>query len=88
MSRVKKPIVYYLDRGTPEPVRSALLDGARWWAGAFEKAGFKDAYRVEMLPEGADPMDIRYNTIMWVHRATRGWSYGNAITDPRTGEIY
>ncbi|TXI94544.1 MAG: DUF5117 domain-containing protein [Burkholderiaceae bacterium] len=87
VSRVKKPIVYYLDRGTPEPVRSALLDGARWWASAFEKAGFKDAYRVEMLPEGADPMDIRYNTIMWVHRATRGWSYGNAITDPRTGEI-
>lgn len=87
VSTVKKPIVYYLDRGTPEPVRSALLDGARWWSSAFEKAGFKDAYRVEMLPEGVDPMDIRYNTIMWVHRATRGWSYGNAITDPRTGEI-
>ncbi len=87
VSSVKKPIVYYLDRGTPEPVRSALLDGARWWSSAFEKAGYKDAFRVEMLPEGADPMDIRYNTIMWVHRATRGWSYGNAITDPRTGEI-
>ncbi len=87
LSPVKKPIVYYLDRGTPEPVRSALLDGARWWSSAFEKAGFKDAYRVELLPEGVDPMDVRYNTIMWVHRATRGWSYGNAITDPRTGEI-
>jgi hypothetical protein len=87
LSPVKKPIVYYLDRGAPEPVRSALLDGARWWSSAFEKAGFKDAYRVELLPEGADPMDIRYNTIMWVHRATRGWSYGNAVSDPRTGEI-
>lgn len=87
VSAVKKPIVYYLDRGTPEPVRSALLDGARWWSSAFERAGFKDAYRVELLPEGVDPMDVRYNTIMWVHRATRGWSYGNAITDPRTGEI-
>lgn len=86
-SHVKKPIVYYLDRGAPEPVRSALLDGARWWSTAFEKAGFKDAYKVELLPEGVDPMDIRYNTIMWVHRATRGWSYGNAVSDPRTGEI-
>ena len=87
VSTVKKPIIYYLDRGTPEPVRSALLDGARWWSSAFEKAGFKDAYKVEMLPEGVDPMDVRYNTIMWVHRATRGWSYGNSIVDPRTGEI-
>lgn len=87
VSPVKKPIIFYLDRGTPEPVRSALLEGARWWATAFEKAGFKDAYRVEMLPEGVDPMDVRYNTIQWVHRATRGWSYGNAINDPRTGEI-
>lgn len=87
VSAVKKPIVYYLDRGTPEPVRSALLDGARWWATAFEKAGFKDAYRVEMLPEGVDPMDARYNVIQWVHRATRGWSYGAPIADPRTGEI-
>ncbi len=87
LSTVKKPIVYYLDRGTPEPVRSALLDGARWWSSAFEKAGFKDAFRVELLPEGADAMDIRYNIINWVHRATRGWSYGNAVIDPRTGEI-
>ncbi|HEY1152022.1 MAG TPA: zinc-dependent metalloprotease, partial [Pseudoduganella sp.] len=87
LSPVRKPIVYYLDRGAPEPVRSALIDGARWWAAAFEKAGFKDAFRVELLPEGADPMDVRYNVITWVHRATRGWSYGNAITDPRTGQI-
>jgi hypothetical protein len=86
-SSVKKPIVYYVDRGAPEPVRSALLDGARWWASAFEKAGFKDAYRVELLPEGADAMDVRYNVITWTHRATRGWSYGNALADPRTGQI-
>ena len=84
---VDEPIVYYLDPGTPEPVRSALLDGARWWAEAFEAAGFRDAYRVEMLPADADPMDVRYNTIQWVHRRTRGWSYGMTVTDPRTGEI-
>ena len=82
-----EPIVYYLDPGTPEPVRSALLDGARWWADAFRAAGFRDGYRVEMLPEGADMQDTRYNTIQWVHRATRGWSYGYSVTDPRTGEI-
>ena len=87
VSEAVEPIVYYLDRGAPEPVRSALLDGARWWAQAFEAAGYKDAYRVEMLPEGADPMDVRYNVIQWVHRSTRGWSYGSSILDPRTGEI-
>ncbi|MRW91969.1 DUF5117 domain-containing protein [Duganella sp. FT80W] len=87
VSSVKKPIVYYVDRGAPEPVRSALIAGASWWASAFEKAGFKDAYRVELLPEGVDAQDIRYNVITWVHRATRGWSYGNAVADPRTGQI-
>jgi hypothetical protein len=86
-STVKKPIVFYVDRGAPEPVRSALIEGAGWWASAFEKAGFKDAYRVELLPAGVDPMDARYNVIHWVHRATRGWSYGMATVDPRTGEI-
>jgi len=81
------PIVYYLDPGTPEPVRGALLDGARWWKDAFRAAGFEDAYRVEVLPDSADPMDVRYNVIQWVHRRTRGWSYGASVTDPRTGEI-
>ncbi|MEM7687977.1 MAG: zinc-dependent metalloprotease [Pseudomonadota bacterium] len=86
-SRVKKPIVFYLDRNTPEPIRSAVLEGAGWWADAFDAAGFIDAYRVEMLPEGADPLDVRYNMINWVDRATRGWAYGQQIVDPRTGEI-
>lgn len=87
ISDVIEPIVYYLDPGTPEPVRSALLDGAKWWTAAFEAAGFSNAYRVELLPEGADPLDMRYNTIQWVHRSTRGWSYGASIVDPRSGEI-
>jgi hypothetical protein len=82
-----EPITYYLDRGAPEPIRAALLEGARWWNAAFEAAGYRNAFRVELLPEDADPMDIRYNVINWVHRATRGWSYGAAVTDPRTGEI-
>ena len=82
-----KPIVYYVDRGTPEPVRTALVEGARWWSQAFEAAGFRDGFRVEVMPEGADPMDVRYNVIQWVHRSTRGWSYGSSVSDPRTGEI-
>lgn len=86
-SAVVEPIVYYLDPATPEPIRGALLEGARWWSAAFEAAGFLDAFRVELLPADADPLDVRYNVIQWVHRATRGWSYGGGITDPRTGEI-
>src|SRR5216683_2190986 len=82
-----KPIVYYVDRGAPEPVRSALIEGAGWWNQAFEAAGYRNAFRVELMPAGADPMDVRYNVIQWVHRSTRGWSYGNTLTDPRTGEI-
>lgn len=87
LSPVKKPIVYYLDRGAPEPVRSALLEGGRWWADAFEAAGFQDAFKVEVLPETAHPLDIRYNVIQWIHRSTRGYSVGGSIIDPRTGEI-
>jgi hypothetical protein len=87
VSEAVEPIVYYLDPGVPEPVRSALLEGARWWNQAFEAAGYKDAFRVEMLPEDADPLDVRYNVIQWVHRSTRGWSYGSTVSDPRTGEI-
>jgi len=86
-SGVRKPIVYYLDPGTPEPVRSALLEGAGWWRAAFEAAGFKDAFRVEMRPADVHPLDARYNVINWVHRSTRGWSTGGSIADPRTGEI-
>ncbi len=87
MSEPVEPIVYYLDPGTPEPIRGALLDGARWWNEAFEAAGYKDAFRVEILPDSAHPMDVRYNMINWVHRSTRGWSYGTSVVDPRTGEI-
>lgn len=82
-----KPIVYYVDPGVPEPVRTALVDGTRWWNQAFEAAGFIDAFRVEVLPAGVDPDDIRYNMIHWTHRKTRGYSYGGSVTDPRTGEI-
>ena len=87
LSEAVEPIVYYVDRGAPEPIRSALVEGASWWNQAFEAAGYKDAFRVELLPADADPMDVRHNLIQWVHRPVRGWSYGGTISDPRTGEI-
>jgi hypothetical protein len=87
MSDAVKPIQYWVDPGAPEDVRKALIEGASWWNQAFEAAGFRNAFQVAVLPEGADPMDIRYNMIDWVHRSTRGWSMGGTVADPRTGEI-
>ncbi|MEE2773213.1 MAG: zinc-dependent metalloprotease [Bacteroidota bacterium] len=87
ISEPVEPIIYYLDPGTPEPVKSALMEGASWWNQAYESIGYKDAFQVKVLPEGADPLDVRYNVIQWVHRSTRGWSYGASVVDPRTGEI-
>lgn len=87
MSEAVEPIIYYMDPGAPEPIRSALMDGMRWWNEAYEAAGYRNAFQVKPLPEDADPMDIRYNLVQWVHRSTRGWSYGGSIYDPRTGEI-
>jgi hypothetical protein len=87
VSEAIEPIVYYLDPGIPEPVMSALKDGALWWDQAFSAIGYKNAFQVKVLPEDADPMDVRYNVIQWVHRATRGWSYGYSVIDPRSGEI-
>lgn len=87
VSEAVQPIVYYVDPGAPEPIRSALVEGASWWNQAFEAAGYRNAFQVKLLPVDVDPMDVRYNVIQWVHRSTRGWSYGNSLTDPRTGEI-
>ncbi len=86
-SEALEPITYYLDNGVPEPVRSALIDGAKWWNQAFEAIGFHKAFQVKILPADVDPLDVRYNVIQWVHRSTRGWSYGASVVDPRIGEI-
>jgi len=87
MSDPVEPIIYYLDKGVPEPVRSALFEGGSWWNEAFESIGYKNAFQIKILPEEADPLDVRYNVVQWVHRSTRGWSYGGSVVDPRTGEI-
>jgi len=86
-SGVREPLVFHIDPGAPERIREALLDGASWWGDAFAAAGFEEGFRVELLPEDAHPLDIRYNVVQWVHRQTRGWSYGGGIIDPRTGEM-
>ena len=86
-SEAKEPIIYYIDPGCPEPIKSALIEGASWWNEAYEAAGFINAFQVKELPSDAHPLDVRYNVIQWVHRSTRGWSYGASIVDPRTGEI-
>ena len=86
-SPAKEPIVFYVDSGAPPEIRDALIEGASWWADAFAAAGFPDSYRVEVLPEDVNPLDIRYNVIQWTHRQTRGWSYGGGVYDPRTGEM-
>ena len=87
ISEPVQPIRYWVDSGAPEDVKKALVEGASWWNQAFEAAGFRNAFKVAVLPDGADPMDIRYNMINWVHRSTRGWSSGGSVSDPRTGEI-
>jgi hypothetical protein len=87
ISEPVQPLIYYVDNGVPQPIRDALLEGASWWSQAFEAAGFRNAFQVHVLPDGADPMDVRYNVINWVHRSTRGWSYGETVIDPRSGEI-
>ena len=83
----REPIVYYVDSGVPEPIRSALVEGASWWSQAFAAAGYPNGFQVKVLPPDVDPLDVRYNVIQWVHRATRGWSYGWGVIDPRSGEI-
>lgn len=86
-SEAREPIIYYVDSGCPEPIKSALIEGASWWNEAFRSAGYIDAFQVKELPADAHPLDVRYNVIQWVHRSTRGWSYGASVVDPRTGEI-
>jgi hypothetical protein len=86
-SRVRKPIVFYIDNSAPEPIRSALAEGVAWWNQAFDAAGYIDAFQVRILPPGVDPQDVRYNIVNWTERQTRSWSYGGGIIDPRTGEI-
>ncbi|HEX9705411.1 MAG TPA: zinc-dependent metalloprotease, partial [Gemmatimonadales bacterium] len=86
--RPKKPIVYYIDPNVPEEYRQPFKDGVEAWNSAFEAAGWKDAIKAEMLPEGVDPEDIRYPTLRWNVSDAPGYgAIGPSVVDPRTGEI-
>jgi hypothetical protein len=87
MSEPKTPIVFYLDPGIPEPVRTAMREGALLWNTAFEAAGYRNAVQVKDPAPDMDPMDIRYAWILWINRDERGFSSGGTYRDPRTGEI-
>ncbi len=87
VSEAVQPIIFYVDNGAPKAIQNALVEGAAWWNQAYEAAGFRNAFQVRVLPPDADPMDIRYNVVNWVHRSTRGWSIGDSVVDPRTGEV-
>jgi hypothetical protein len=87
MSEPVKPIVFYLDPAIPEPVRTAMRNGALWWNKSYEAAGFRNAVQVRDPEPGMDPMDIRYAWILWINRDERGFSSGGTYRDPRTGEI-
>jgi hypothetical protein len=86
-SPIRRSIVFYVDRGIPEPIRTATLEGARFGVEAFERAGLGGAFRAELMPPGADPLDLRYNVIQWQNRNEIGWSVGGGLYDPRTGEM-
>ncbi len=87
LSEPVEPIVFYLDRGMPEPERTAVREAALWWNHAFEAAGYRNALEIRDLPAGATFLDARYSGIEWIHRAERAWSIGDFQVDPRTGEI-
>ena len=77
ISEPVKPIQYWVDSGAPEDVKKALR--RRRAAGGTRRSrrpASATRFKVDVLPDGADPMDIRYNMINWVHRSTRGWSIG------------
>ncbi|TVR59642.1 MAG: DUF5117 domain-containing protein [Gemmatimonadales bacterium] len=82
-----EPLVFHMDPGIPEPYRTAFIEGGMWWNEILESAGFRNAFHIRDLPEGANPMDARYNMVYWVHRVGPGPSVGPSFRDPRTGEI-
>lgn len=87
VSEPKTPLVFYLDAGVPEPIRSAMRDGILWWNQAFETAGFRNAIQVKDPTPDIDPLDPRISFVFWVNRDERGFSVGGSLADPRTGEI-
>lgn len=84
----QKPIVFWLDNSTPRVWRKYLRKGIEDWNSAFELAGFKNAIRVEQIPDTGDidRDDVSYSVLTYA-ASTKSNAMGPSITDPRTGEI-
>ena len=91
VSEPKEPIVWYIDRGTPEKYVEAVREGIEFWQSAFEQAGFKNGIIAKMAPSMEenpdwDPEDARYSVIRWIPSGIPN-AQGPHVADPRSGEI-
>jgi len=90
MSEPVEPIVFWVENTTPLEYRQTIVDAGLKWNEAFEKAGFKNAVQMKVMPDDAkwDPADIRYNVIRWVASAQPSYgAIGPSFVNPRTGQI-
>ncbi|MBK9271600.1 MAG: zinc-dependent metalloprotease [Saprospiraceae bacterium] len=88
ISEPVEPIVWWVENTTPKELRQVIIDAGHKWNAAFEKAGFKNAIEMKMMPDDVDwdPADIRYNVIRWVS-SDLGFAIGPSFVNPRTGQI-
>ena len=87
----KKPIIYYIDRGTPDKWKKYIKQGIEDWQAAFEEAGFKNAIIAKDPPSAEDdpdwsPEDVRYSVVRYLASPTLN-ANGPHVSDPRSGEI-
>ena len=90
ISEPEEPIVFWVENTTPLEYRQTIVDAGLKWNEAFEKAGFKNAVQMKIMPDDAnwDPADIRYNVIRWVSSAQPSYgAIGPSFVNPRTGQI-
>jgi hypothetical protein len=88
LSEPVEPIVWWVENTTPKELQQIIVDAGLKWNEAFEKAGFKNAVVMKIMPDTAtwDPADIRYNVIRWVS-SDLGYAIGPSFVNPRTGQI-
>lgn len=90
ISEPVQPIVYWVENTTPLEYRDIIVEAGLKWNTAFEKAGFKNAVQMKIMPDNADwdPADIRYNVIRWVSSAQPNYgAIGPSFVNPKTGQI-
>ena len=90
LSEPVKPIVFWVDKATPEEIKPMIVKGIEAWNIAYERAGFKNAVVAKIQPDDAewDAGDVQYNVVRWSSSPRPGFSgYGPSIGNPRTGEL-